>query len=73
MSSKSQGSSEQRKVKEALAAAGGAVKAPTWSGVRRELDLQMNTANVEATFKALGSKGEIKHSVQEGNIVLAFT
>ena len=74
MSRKSQGSNEQRTAKKALAEAGGTIEAPNWSGVRQRLGLQgMNTANVEATFRALGGRGEVKHTIKEGSIVLAFT
>lgn len=72
MSSKSQGTSEQRIVKKALSEAGGKIEAPNWSGVRSGLGLQMNTANVEATFKALKGRGDVTHCVREGNITLAL-
>jgi hypothetical protein len=76
MSRKSQGSNEQRVAKKALADAGGTIEAPNWSGVRRQLGLKMmSTANVEATFKALCGRGEVRHKIQgeTGNIVLVFT
>ncbi|TAL14288.1 hypothetical protein EPN95_03515 [Patescibacteria group bacterium] len=73
MSSRSKGSNEQRTAKKALAEVGGTVEAPNWSGVREQLRLQqMNTANVEATFKALKGRGEVKHTVREGSIILTF-
>ena len=73
MSSRTKGSNEQRTVKNALLAAGGTIEASCWSEVRKGLNLQMNTANVQATVKALCGRGDIKHTVMPGSFVLVLT
>lgn len=71
-SSKSQGSSEQRIVKDALVVLGGIVEAPNWSELRKLLGVSINTANLMATCKALRGTGELRCFIDEGNIKLVL-
>jgi hypothetical protein len=72
MSSTSQGNSEQRTVIKALKAAKGTASASSWSELRKELKLQMNTANLKATSKALKGRGEVRLYDSEGSINLVL-